>query len=487
MMRHDSRNREMNKYAPLQLDPRIQDNNYKGLDSPKIRPPNNSHWLFCCAVVIGVLMYLYTCLITGYEPTLGCSSGPGFFSASIADPLYLKEWLKHQKNQLISRSDFASSPMGTSENNLAILSSALNSTVISRFEPFSTINRVGVWDLYAPQVSCPDLVRIGYIGDGGKWICGTTWLAEKAKTSQKCVIYSFGINIDSTFELEVGGLSGCEIHAFDPTVGKMPFMRMETELSSLAEAAQQNGVFGKSKFLENQEVFKRVTFHKIALGTISGSSEDHTMVETLYDIMHRLNHSFIDVLKVDIEGSEWPVFSDILAPFLNDGYEYPRQSSEFRAVSLSELRNRRSHVKSSHLLMEDGDTKTIPIGQVLIELHFKSMPITHRFFKGMFSAGFVSVAREINLQPCLDKADPVAVEYVFINPHTFFAEKSALPFRSPPAASNPYWHAKIDAVIYYLTQRARLQMMKDALALLYKNFWRFYPVYPVVIFQDDLG
>jgi hypothetical protein len=125
-----------------------------------------------------------------------------------------------------------------------------------------------------------------------------------------------------------------------------------------------------------------------------------------------------------------------------------------------------------------------PIGQILVELHYKTVLSADKFFNSMLAMGFVSFSREINLMPCLSGGKPIASEYSFINPETFFSDKKSR-YKVPPIISN-IWHDDIKAVIYYLTQKIRIPIIKISLQLLYENFWEQYPYYPVLIFHDDL-
>ena len=55
-----------------------------------------------------------------------------------------------------------------------------------------------VWDFFPPAFNCPwEVERIGVLGDGGKFVCGFSRVIEKPK----CVIYSIGINHESSFVL----------------------------------------------------------------------------------------------------------------------------------------------------------------------------------------------------------------------------------------------------------------------------------------------
>src|SRR5690606_37107094 len=130
---------------------------------------------------------------------------------------------------------------------------------------------VNIWDMHIPDAVCADMQRVGSIGDGGKWVCGLSHLQQlRAKGSSPCVVYSYGVSFDSTFEAELHNRAGCEVHAFDPTVG---------------------GIQGQTD---------GITFHKHGLATRSGNTTDFMMVESLQDAMHRLGHAYVDILKVDV-------------------------------------------------------------------------------------------------------------------------------------------------------------------------------------------
>lgn len=345
-----------------------------------------------------------------------------------------------------------------------------NITDLNDFEPFSPYFSTTLWDLYPPQVNCPDNERIGKVGDGGKWVCGLKHLIaakEKNKNLDKntrtpCIIYSFGVSTDSSFEHDMVRLTDCEIHLFDPTIGKLPkharkyeFIKEDTVKDYVG---QYNSSSNSSKIIDLSRIKSdvvhdpRMIFHKVALGNDSSKpTEDYYVPITLWDIMHSLNHNFVDIIKIDIEGAEWEVFSNLFSLLSPNG-------------------NKQNDV-------------VVPIGQVLVELHYRSMLSADKFFSSMLAMGFVSFSREINLMPCLSGGKPIAAEYSFINPDTFFLDKRS--YMVPPIISN-IWHDDVKAVIYYLTQKIRIPILKISLQLLNENFWEQYPFYPVLIFHDDL-
>ena len=138
------------------------------------------------------------------------------------------------------------------------------------------------------------------------WKCGAggpvKYSAEKflceGVTQRPCVVYSFGSNGVTEFEQEVARRHpACEVHIFDPTY---------------------KGVFEGMGGLS-----PRTCFHEVGLGGLDGRSVGsqgfgerfgirlRLPVRTLRSLMDELGHSEVDILKIDIEGSEWPSFEQI--------------------------------------------------------------------------------------------------------------------------------------------------------------------------------
>ncbi|EIW85952.1 hypothetical protein CONPUDRAFT_68594 [Coniophora puteana RWD-64-598 SS2] len=136
-----------------------------------------------------------------------------------------------------------------------------------------------LWDFFPPSFKCPhNLERIGVMGDGGKWTCGL----ERIEKKEKCVIYTFGINGESSFEAGVmKRAKGCDVWGYDFSVNS----------------------FGPE--IEKDEILRsRSHFFSYALGPKDAPYADPPTY-TLQTLMKRNGHSFIDILKIDIEGNEY--------------------------------------------------------------------------------------------------------------------------------------------------------------------------------------
>lgn len=167
---------------------------------------------------------------------------------------------------------------------------------------------------WEPSYSCDVKARFGSPGEGGKWICDPHVLLK-----EHCVVYSVGSNNDFSFEESIHSFNpACEIHTFDPTV----------------------------KYPTNRPPY--VHFHRYGVG-----KSDRLDVKLTKDIMQKLGHKSVSVLKVDCEGCEYDAFEGL---------------------------------------------KFSNVGQILVEVHFTRGPMEiHRLFRLLTDHGFAIFSKESNL------------------------------------------------------------------------------------------
>uniref|UniRef100_A0A7S0T5M1 Methyltransferase domain-containing protein n=1 Tax=Erythrolobus madagascarensis TaxID=708628 RepID=A0A7S0T5M1_9RHOD len=148
-------------------------------------------------------------------------------------------------------------------------------------------------DCFEPEWSCV-VERIGRTGDGGKWICEVDKILRAArKRNEPCLIYSFGSNGDYSFETKAHErMKECEIFTFDPTVDlrwRPPpeFIHFVPWGLGPKDGVNASDVFGKK-------------------------ATPGSMMYRLRTAMKLLGHENreIDILKIDIEGSEYDAFND---------------------------------------------------------------------------------------------------------------------------------------------------------------------------------
>lgn len=214
-----------------------------------------------------------------------------------------------------------------------------------------------IWFLYEPLWSCPAHEEL--VGDGVKWVCG---VRELKKLKEICVAYSFGSNGDDQYETDLHAVSGCEVHTFDPTLTE----EKEAKLTP----------------------FTRKNFQAIGLAPEDGHVDRVGPVRSLPSIMRQLGHKRVDILKIDIEGMEFEVFSRLA----QDGFP--------------------------------------DVGQILVEVHaFKAWqpippPVNGRpselrtkldkLFADLEGAGYRLFHKEINVLYTKHKYANMGVEYAFM-------------------------------------------------------------------------
>ncbi|KAK3242070.1 hypothetical protein CYMTET_48214 [Cymbomonas tetramitiformis] len=275
---------------------------------------------------------------------------------------------------------------------------------------------VYLWDYFTPAYNCPNRERIGRLGDGGKWICDLPRLMQDGA----CTVFSFGARDDVSFELELASSTKCQIEVHDPTVGGL-----------------------SSNAVDNPQL----RFHKKAIAA-DRTTSPFLVSGSLGDAMALLGVSFIDVLKVDVEGSEWEVFESLLAD----------------------------------------PSKDFPVGQLLIELHLDDGMELRQvvdFFSRLEQRGFRIFMNEVNLAPTFTHRKPIAIEYSLIHPMQWRNRavlRSVVAGSIQPAPQVP----KVSACIYFLTHSSRQDQMTQILKELYAHFTKTYP-YPVVVFHDDFS
>lgn len=173
--------------------------------------------------------------------------------------------------------------------------------------------------------ACSKSQRFGNAADGGWDVC-----LDDLKKNNNCIVYSAGTRDDVSFDLAVIQQLDCTVHAFDPSL------------------YQQQGSKQTAKFVK-KITEKGVIFHEYGLGgrtllypprTVpwswpgmsygAGTNEQPWMLKTLPDIYQELDHSFVDVVKIDIEGAEW----DVLQNLLSDSHvrQELRKGSFFRQI-----------------------------------------------------------------------------------------------------------------------------------------------------------
>lgn len=173
------------------------------------------------------------------------------------------------------------------------------------------------------------------------------WSADLGPLGRESVIYSFGVGTDIEWELEIIRRTGATVHAFDPTPRSASWMAgqrlppellfhpvgisdKDGELMLYPPRRPNNPHFSRDRMKHNR----------------NESDALRCPVERLRTIMRRLGHQRLDLLKVDIEGSEFDCIPDVLSSgveidqiLVEVHYRNPGRSMRDGVALLSSLRD----------------------------------------------------------------------------------------------------------------------------------------------------
>jgi FkbM family methyltransferase len=124
------------------------------------------------------------------------------------------------------------------------------------------------------------------------------------------IVYSFGVGEDISFDLELIRRYGVTVHAFDPTARSIKWVRAQPVPSQFL--LHEIGVSSCDGFVAfsppaNPEHVSYSVFN----AALRPDAVD-LPVRRVRTIMADLEHSAIDLLKMDIEGAEYAVIDDLL-------------------------------------------------------------------------------------------------------------------------------------------------------------------------------
>ncbi|KAF9901197.1 hypothetical protein EC991_006428 [Linnemannia zychae] len=195
--------------------------------------------------------------------------------------------------------------------------------------------QVGWWWYFQPAFNCPwEVERIGKFSRGGLWTCGPSLYElqqPKQQQAKPCIVYSMTKDTSTfSFELALIERAGCEVWVFAPS--------LPTKVTSRPELKDN----------------PRLHFVETAVGKADRISRDGTPFMTLPTIMKDHGHSWIDFLKLDLEGAEyrlldtWMEHYDVL-PFSQLLAEIHLKDESGDEVSFSDFRQWWERVEAAGL------------------------------------------------------------------------------------------------------------------------------------------
>lgn len=141
---------------------------------------------------------------------------------------------------------------------------------------------------------------------GGFYICSE-------KLNKNSVIYSFGIGEDISFDEALINKFGCKVFGFDPTPKSIKWV--ENRRNPVEFIFHPYGIDEQTGIVEfllpkNDNYVSGSVINQI---NVDNKKMVKAPMKCLTDIIKELGHTKIDVLKIDIEGSEYKVLDSILS------------------------------------------------------------------------------------------------------------------------------------------------------------------------------
>lgn len=136
-----------------------------------------------------------------------------------------------------------------------------------------------------------------------------SWFISPQNINSESIVYSFGIGEDISFDLDLISKYKCKIFAFDPTPKSINWLKKQ----NLPENFQyfKYGLAAQNGFIN---LFPPKNPNHVSHSVISkdkSSTPIKARVKDLLTIMQNFGHHKINILKMDIEGSEYEVIDYI--------------------------------------------------------------------------------------------------------------------------------------------------------------------------------
>lgn len=145
------------------------------------------------------------------------------------------------------------------------------------------------------------------------------WTFDASLLTADSVVYSFGLGTDISWDLQLISMTGCHVHGFDDTPGSNAFLREQRRSGQLPRKFHWHRCVlsdddGEMTMRLPTGYQRSYAAHRVGARSAKGALEVRARAHSLESIMTCLNHTRIDLMKMDIEGSEFFILNGPSGP-----------------------------------------------------------------------------------------------------------------------------------------------------------------------------
>ncbi|MBN1115588.1 MAG: FkbM family methyltransferase [Bacteroidales bacterium] len=164
------------------------------------------------------------------------------------------------------------------------------------------------------------------------------WTFIPELVSEKSIVYSIGIGTDISFDTALIEKIGCEVHAFDPTPKTIDWLKSRPATNKFKFSP-----FGLAHFDGIMDFFLPNKTDHVSGSLVSNEAANSKTIavqmKRLKTIMNEFNHRRLDILKMDVEGSEYRIIDDILENQIVAGQLLIEFHHRFREIGIARTKD----------------------------------------------------------------------------------------------------------------------------------------------------
>jgi len=145
----------------------------------------------------------------------------------------------------------------------------------------------------------------------------SNWDFNPDTLNSESIVYSFGVGEDISFDLALIDRFGVTVHAFDPTPRSIQWVKEQNTPSKFKMYDYGIASFDGETLLYPPDNPDYVSHSVLRQGVSTQNQAINVQMFRLSTITKKLQHFRIDLLKMNIEGAEYDVISDILTSKIN--------------------------------------------------------------------------------------------------------------------------------------------------------------------------